>query len=178
MAMKKIQTEEKTMNEASAQAVDFMYYSRLLQKPFGSLEELRAAEEKVLAEEAAKKQAAEERKAQASNVEKAFKNLNEAKRLYNETITKAYAEYLEKAKELEVAYNKAVQDATEYVKVRQEAYDKVLKAFIDANPNGYHLTLKDGDNVVTYNAGQVNKAADKKDAVNEIMDLFYSLLKR
>ena len=45
MSMKKIdgQLQEKVMGEANAQATDYMYYSKLLQKPFGSLKELQEA---------------------------------------------------------------------------------------------------------------------------------------
>ena len=53
MSMKKIneQLQEKVMGESNAQATDFMYYSKLLQKPFADLDELRAAEAEVKKQE-------------------------------------------------------------------------------------------------------------------------------
>ena len=169
MAMKKVQIQNAVES--------YGYYSKVLNKPFDTLEELRKEEQEFLAAEEAKKQAAEARKVQAANVEKAFKNLNEAKRQYSEVAAKAYADYLEKAKAIEEEYNIVISKASKDLGAVQEAYNKVLQAFINDHPEGYHLTLKDGDNVVTYNAGQVNKAADQRTAVNNVMKLFCDLLK-
>lgn len=173
MAMKKVQLQ----TEACEATESYGYYSKVLNKPFDTLEELKAAEGEYRAQELAKRQAAEQRKSDAANVEKAFKDLNAAKRAYSETTAKAYADYLEKAKLLEEEYNTVIKAANSELKAKQESYNKALKVFTDAHPEGYHLTLKDGDNVITYNAGQVNKAADQTSAVINVMDLFSNLFK-
>lgn len=180
MAMKKIQNDtccQKSGQYGQTEPVNYGYYSRVLNKPFDTLEELRKEEQEFLAAEEAKRQAAEQRKSDAANVEKAFKELNAAKRMYNEATAKAYSDYLEKAKALEEEYNTTLKTANNELVTKQELYDKALKAFIDAHPEGYHLTLKDGDNVITYNAGQVNKAADQEQAVIDVMNLFRNIFK-
>ncbi len=182
MAMKKIQIQNDTCCQESGKCgqtepVNYGYYSKVLNKPFDTLDELKAAEGEYRAQELAKRQAAEQRKSDAVNVEKAFKELNAAKRMYNETTAKAYSDYLEKAKALEEEYNTTLKTANNELIAKQELYNKALKAFTDAHPEGYHLTLKDGDNVITYNAGQVNKAADQEQAVIDVMNLFRSFFK-
>lgn len=184
--MKKVNTPnvKQTAAEDSEQAsvtgekeFSYGYYSKVLNKPFDTLEELCKEEQEFLAVEEAKKQAAEQRKSDAANVEKAFKELNVAKRTYNEITAKAYSDYLEKAKALEEEYNTTLKNANNELADKQDLYNKTLKAFINAHPEGYHLTLKDGDNVVTYNAGQVNKAADQEQAIIDVMKLFRNIFK-
>ena len=63
---------------------DFGYYSKLLNKAFDSLEELKVAEDEVRKAEEEKQAKALAKKADATKVEDAFKALNAAKREYNE----------------------------------------------------------------------------------------------
>lgn len=126
---------------------DFIYYSKLLNKPFNTVSELKAAEEEYKKAEEEKKAKSEARKAEAKVVEDAFKELNEAKKTAAEAIkearelaTKAYAEVNEK-------YTAAIKAANELINVAEENYNTKLNDFNKAHPDGYHLTLRDGDNV-------------------------------
>ena len=51
----------------------------------------------------------------------------------------------------------------------EEVYDKILKDFIAKHPEGYHLTLKDGDNVVTLSS-QNNTMSDLFKDYNNLLD--------
>ena len=56
-------------------------------------------------------------------------------------------------------------------------YDTRLKAFQKAHPEGYHITLKDGDNVVTYTGNLIDehsKALAKEfDEINNLFSEFF-----
>lgn len=46
-------------------------------------------------------------------------------------------------------YREDVAEVEKQLKASWEKYNVALKAFQDAHPEGYHITLKDGDNVTT-----------------------------
>jgi multidrug resistance efflux pump len=82
-------------NEARKANVVYGYYSKLLQKPFDSVEELYEAEEAYYAMQKAKDDAAAQKKADAQKVEDAFKALNTARRSFKEDLTQLTKEYAE-----------------------------------------------------------------------------------
>lgn len=126
------------------------FYSEVTKKLYDSEEELTAAEE-VATEAAAKKaEVAKAKKADAQKVEDAFKAVNVAKREYNAKVVAARKVYNEAVAAAKKTFGEAVADAASIKATAEEAYDQALKEFIDKHPEGYHLTLKDGDNVLTY----------------------------
>jgi seryl-tRNA synthetase len=157
---------------------NYMYYSKVLNAPFESLDALRAAEDEHYAKLKAKEDKAAEKKADATAVEEAFKALNAARKTYKEDInelTKVYSQGLADLKEKFESSRKAIK---ENLAKAEDDYSKALKAFIDKYPEGYHLTLKDGDFETTI-SGQTcesNKATVKTGAVKpvDLFDLLFS----
>jgi regulator of protease activity HflC (stomatin/prohibitin superfamily) len=102
------------------------------------------------------KEEANAKKADAAKVEQAFKDRNAARRDYNAKVVearKAYNSALATAKE---AFNNAVAEATNAKDKAEEAYNVALNEFTQKHPEGYHMTLKDGDNVMT-----ISNSSDK-----------------
>ena len=155
---------------------NYMYYSKVLNTPFESLDALKEAEDKHYAEIKAKEDKVAQKKADASAVEEAFKNLNAARKVYKEglnDLTKTYSKNLTELKENFEKDRKAFQET---MAKAEEAYADVLKAFIAKYPEGYHLTLKDGDFETTIRGqNTVNKATVKTGATKPV-DLFDLIL--
>lgn len=128
------------------------FYSEVTKKLYESEEELKIAEKVVADEEAKKAEAAKAKKADAVKVEEAFKANNDAKREYNAKVIAARKMYNDTIAAAKKAFDEAVTDAATVLNTAEEVYDKVLKDFIAKHPEGYHLTLKDGDNVATYSS--------------------------
>ena len=125
------------------------FYSEVTKKLYESEEELKTAEKEVADAEAKKAEAAKAKKEDAALVEDSFKARNAARREYNTKVVaarKAYTEVITNAKK---AFDEAVSDANDAKDIAEKHYDKMLKEFTEKHPEGYHLTLKDGDNVVT-----------------------------
>ena len=125
------------------------FYSEVTKKLYESEEELNAAEKAVADENAKKAEAAKAKKADALKVEEAFKASNNAKREYNAKVLAARKMYNEAVAAAKKAFDEAVSDANNAKDLAEQHYDKMLKEFTEKHPEGYHLTLKDGDNVVT-----------------------------
>lgn len=125
------------------------FYSEVTKKLYESEEELNTAEKAVADENAKKAEAAKTKKADALKVEEAFKANNNAKREYNAKVLAARKMYNEAVAAAKKAFDEAVTDACNTKDNAEKHYDKMLKEFTDKHPEGYHLTLKDGDNVVT-----------------------------
>ena len=161
------------------QTPSYGFYSRVLNKPFDTLEELQAAEEKVLKEQEAKTKAAAERKAEANKVEAAFKARNTARHEYNEKIVAAKKAYNEAVLTAKKAFDDAICNATNAKDKAEETYNAALKEFTGKHPEGYHLTLKDGDNV-TVLSGQGSNDSDAKinREYNELLDYIFSFWNR
>jgi seryl-tRNA synthetase len=155
------------------------YYSEILNKNFDSVEDLEKAEEEHKAEQAKKEEAKALVKKESSEVEDAFKVRNAARKDYNVKLVearKAYNEALRKAKD---EFEASLKDSTEALEKAEADYDTRLKAFQKAHPEGYHITLKDGDNVVTYtsNLGEYQiRSIDKE--FDDMLDLFSNFLRR
>jgi chromosome segregation ATPase len=158
---------------------NYMYYSKVLNAPFESLDALRAAEDEHYEKLKAKEDKAAEKKADASVVEEAFKTLNAARRTYKEDInelTKVYSQGLVDLKEKFESSRKAIKET---LAKAEDDYAKALKAFIDKYPEGYHLTLKDGDfeTTISGQSSGSNKATVKTGTAKpvDLFDLFFSL---
>lgn len=134
------------------------FYSETLDKIFDTEKDLKAAEKEAAEKEAAKKKASEEKKAEAKVVEDAFKAHNAAKRTYNENVLKLRKQYDADLRTLKKAFDEAVEAEAKTLDEAAVAFDTALKEFTDKHPEGYHMTLKDGDNVLTLSNNQtVNK---------------------
>lgn len=129
--------EERVVGEARSQAADYMYYSKLLQKPFGTLEELQKAEAEVRRAEQEKQQAANAKKEAAKIVEDAIKNRIEAEQQAKKTKAEAYKAYLE-----------VCENADKLVELKVKTEKEALKVFCEKF-GSFHSTIKIGD--ITYN---------------------------
>ena len=146
------------------------FYSDVTKKLYDTQEDLAAAETEAAEAEAKKAEAAKLKKADAKKVEDAFKANNDAKREYNTKVVAARKMYNESIAAAKKVFEEAVADATNAKEAADEAYDKVLKEFIDKHPEGYHLTLRDGDNVVAYSSAVERDNHMVKD-FNDLLDL-------
>ena len=167
------------LNEDDTVGVNFGYYSKVLNKPFDTIKELRDAENAYYAEQKAKADAAATKKADAQKVEEAFKALNTARKEYKEKLTQLTKEYAEELTTLKNALELGKKDIQDALAAAEDNYAKVLKEFTTKYQQ-YHLTLKDGDFETTI-SGSSNKVQNKEvkdpSQVNlmNIFDLFFGL---
>lgn len=131
------------------------FYSEKLKKLFDTEKDLVAAEKVVDEENEKKKLASEQKKEEANKVEDAFKARNAARREYNTKLVEARKIYNDAIIAAKRAFNETLTSATEAKDKAEEAYNVALKEFT-AKYESYHMTLKDGDNVVT-----ISNASDK-----------------
>jgi seryl-tRNA synthetase len=164
---------EQKVNQTAEPA--YAFYSRLLSKPFDSVEELTKAEAAYNAEQKAKEDKAAQKKADAKLVEEAFKALNAARKLYKESLINLTDKY---SKDLKVVRDKFEADKKELQTVMataEDTYAKALKAFTDKYDT-YHLSLKDGDFETTISGSHkanVNPA-NKTESVLDLFDWFFN----
>jgi hypothetical protein len=173
--MKKTMNDIKKEQEVETQSYGF--YSRVLDKVFDTVESLKDAEAAYAAEQKAKEDKAAQKKAEAKKVEDAFKALNLERKMYKENIlrlTERYSEDLKKLRESFDADKKAVE---EVLADAEASYAKALKAFTDAHPEGYHLTLKDGDFETTISSQSSNKLKSINNVEPNLLNLFDFLFK-
>ena len=156
-------------NDTSKTNVEYSYYSKLLKEPFDSIEELRAAEATYNAKMKAKADAAAKKKADATKVEDAFKALNAARKIYKENLTQLTKEYAESLDNLKKAFELGKKDIHNQLAEAEEAYQAALKEFDTTHPEGYHVTLHDGDFETTLSKKTSDNVSIKKD----IFDLFF-----
>ena len=155
---------------------DYSYYSKLLQKPFDTVNELKRAEAAHLAELKAKEDKTAQRKADAKKVEDAFKYLNNARKAYKESLTKLTNTYTQDLKKLKADFESNRQSIHSALASAEDLYSKALKAFTDKYPEGYHLTLKDGDFETTLSSHTVSdpQAIVKPYTISELMDFIFN----
>lgn len=120
-------------------------YSKLLAKPFDSLEELKSAEDAYRKENAEKLKAAETRKARAQEVDDAIKHRDELIKRENESKAAAYKEYLTTIDEAKKKYLDVCNKSDKDIQDAQKSVDDKLKAFCVDYPGGYHTTIKYDD---------------------------------
>jgi len=127
-----------------------MYYSETLNKYFDTEEECVKAEEELKAAEAKKAEAKALVKKEADVVNTAFVARNAARHEYNEKVLEARKTYNDKVRAAQEEYNKALEEVTTKKLEAEKEFDAKLKEFGKNHPEGYRLTLKDGDQVATY----------------------------
>lgn len=164
---KKAVNTANAVNTSRKDTCDYSYYSRILEKPFDSIEELKDAEAKYFAAQKAKEDKAMAKKAEASKVEAAFKALNAARKAYKDDLTTLTKEYSEALKDIKNAFDLGKKDIKEKLVKAETDYSESLKAFIEKYPEGYHLTLKDGDFETT-----ISGHKSSSDSFESITDLF------
>ncbi len=140
--------------------VEYGYYSRLLKEPFDSIEELQEAEEAYYAKQKAKEDAAAQKKADALKVEDAFKALNTARKTYKKDLTQLTKEYAESLENLKKAFELGKKDIQGKLAESEETYQVALKEFTGKHPEGFHLTLRDGDFETTISSHSTGKKVD------------------
>jgi hypothetical protein len=168
---KNIKNNENLKNVSRNNTRDYSYYSRVLEKPFDSIDELKKAEAVYYAEQKAKEDKAAAKKADARKVEEAFKILNTTRRTYKESVlalTEKYSNDLKKLKETFEADKKEIHDI---LASAEEAYAVALKAFTDKYPEGFHLTLKDGDFETTISGHSANR--EPVDALTNLFNFMF-----
>ena len=144
------------------------YYSDTLDKLFETEKELEDAE-KADAEEKAKKEEAK----------LAVKTRNAARKAYNEKLVEARKTYNEALRKAKDEFEADLKESTEALEKAEADYDAKLKAFQKAHPEGYRLSLKDGDNVVTYTSNPVEyQIKDISKEFDDMLDLFSDFLRR
>ena len=137
---------EKTKNtKTKTYTYDCMFYSKVLKEPFNSIEELMEAEEAYYAKLKAKEDKAAEKKADATKVEDAFKALNVARKSYKDNLNEATQIYSKGLLDLKEGYEKTCKTIKDTFAAAEADYKNALKAFTDKYPEGYHITLRDGD---------------------------------
>lgn len=157
------------------ETLDYGFYSNILKKPFERLDDLKKAEYVYNEEQKAKEEKAAAKKADAQKVEEAFKALNAARKAYKENLSQLTTEYSEALTDLKKAYDLGKKDITDKLAEAEDAYSKALKDFTDAHPEGYHITLKDGDFETTI-SGKGNLESDKSaDVYSDIFRLIFGI---
>lgn len=167
---------QKTADNMKKAAQAYSYYSRVLEEPFDTIEELTKAEDAYYAKLKAKEDKAAAKKADAQLVEEAFKALNTTRKVYKETLqklTETYSKDLVKLKEDFEAKRKEIQNI---LAEAEEAYSNAIKTFTNKYPEGYHLTLKDGDFETTI-SGSRSKSSSSFDTNKafQMIDLLFNL---
>jgi chromosome segregation ATPase len=163
--------------EVNTTDLGYSFYSRVLNKPFDSVEELAKAEAAYYNELKAKEDKAAQKKADAKKVEDAFKALNAARKAYKEDLTSLTKEYSEELEHLKKAYELGKKDITSKLAKAEEAYLAELNEFTKKYDN-YHMTLK-GDDFETTISNQStsyskNSSANNSKAVSDFLDLLFS----
>lgn len=123
---------------------DYGFYSKVLNQPFDSIEELKEAEAAHFEKLKAKEDAAAQKKADAKVVEDAFKALNATRKEYKEKLAQLTKEYAEALENLKKAFDLGQKDIHDTLAAAEEAYKNALTGFTEKYEN-YHMTLKDGD---------------------------------
>lgn len=148
------------------------YYSELTKQLYETEKEAIAAEKKLEAEKAEAAKKASAKKAEANKVEEAFKARNVARREYNTKVMDARKAYNTALVEAKKAFDAAINDATAAKDKAEEVYNSALKEFTDKHPEGYHMTLKDGDNVITLSRSSDKQLEKVSKEYNDFIDTF------
>ena len=167
---KKINPDNKTETKRpESNKRHYSYYSQVLQKPFDTLAELEHAEIAYYEELKAKEDKVATKKADAAKVEAAFKNMNQARRDYKENILKLTDLYQKELRDLKNNFESEKGRIQSALADAENEYSTALKAFTDKYPEGYHLTLKDGDFETT-----IDSSATKTSEKPNNSEYFYS----
>ena len=146
---------EKNLNknnndEKNTDETIYGYYSKLLNKPFDTIEELKSAEKEFKEEQAKKEAAALAKKTACNLVNTAIDLYEEGKVKCNEEIAKAYSEYKEK-----------VSTAEKELAVLEKDANEKLNRWLEEHPGeGFHYTYKSKDRKITRKYNYYNRRYD------------------
>lgn len=155
---------------------DYGFYSKVLNQPFDSIEELKEAEAVHFEKLKAKEDAAAQKKADAKVVEDAFKALNAARKEYKEKLAQLTSEYAKSLENLKKAFDLGQKDIHDTLAAAEEVYKNALNGFTKKYEN-YHMTLKDGDFETTIsNQTAISNKANFADFA-KIADIFEWIFK-
>lgn len=138
-------SDSENNNVKKTEETGYSYYSNVLKTPFATVNELKDAEAVHFAELKAKESKAIQKKLDAKVVEEAFRALNAARRSYKDDLQALAAKYSEDLLKLKETFEAARNEVKTKLANAEETYSESIKAFTDKYPEGYHLTLKDGD---------------------------------
>jgi hypothetical protein len=164
--MNKILNKNEQMdNTIEKKVTEFSYYSNILNKPFKTLDELKAAEKDFELKELEKEAALIAKKNECNIVNTAIDVYEDGKAKCNEAIAKAYAEYKEKVsvaeKELSI--------------LEKDASDKLNK-WLKEHPNqGFHYTYKSKDGKIAREYTYYNNRYSVFDSYDKFMRLLKDL---
>ena len=153
------------------------YYSEILNKNFDTEKELVKAEKDYAEAEAKKAEAKALVAKESEKVQDAFKARNAARKAYNEKLVELRKEYNEALRNAEKAFREGLEDVTNAKDKAEADYSTKLKEFQNAHPEGYRLTLKDGDNVVTLTSAATEVRSINKE-FDDMLDLFSAIVRR
>lgn len=173
--MKKDNYNNINKNEFKKAEQDYLYYSKALKEPFASIEELKEAEEAYYAKLKAKEDKAIAKKADAKKVEEAFVTLNEARRTYKEELAGLTEEYSKNLVKLKENFEAARDEVKANLANAEDAYSNAIKCFTDKYPEGYHLTLKDGDFETTISGSSRSSEAFDTNRAFQMLDWLFNL---
>lgn len=138
----------KDANKSTYEA-NYGYYSKLLSKPFNTVDELVAAEKAEIEARNAKLKNSQDKKADAQKVEEAFKAANAAKKVYEQEVLEAQKACAKIIADAKAAYAKSVEASRKKVDAAEAGYAGALKEFTAKHPEGFHMTIRDGDNITS-----------------------------
>lgn len=173
---KKREAYEAPVAKQSKVANNYAYYSKVLKEPFESLAELCEAEEAYQAKLKAKEDKAAQKKTDATKVEEAFKAMNAARKTYKEKLTQLTSEYAEELTHIKNAFELGKKDLKDTLAKAEDTYAAELKAFTDKYPEGYHLTLKDGDFETTIASSKKTTEKSAYSSIAELFDVLFNTL--
>ena len=169
-------TEDTNKGNVTFTTGDYSYYSKVLKEPFNTVAELKKAEAEYYAALKLKEDKAAAKKADAKKVEEAFKALNSARKSYKETLAAVTHEYSENLEALKKSFEEAKLSIQKSLASAEEKYAAELKAFTEKYPEGYHLTLKDGDFETTIDS-KAGTVTDPKTRLFTFDDFFNAFFK-
>ena len=153
----------------------YCFYSKLLQKPFESVPELKAAEAEHLAKLKAKEDKAATKKADAVKVEDAFRALNLARKNFKERLTAITDDYRDSLNKLKAAFESDKNAIHADLAKAETAYSDALKEFTEKYPEGYHLTLKDGDFETTIQGHTSTSGLNAAKSAADLIDMLFRI---
>jgi tRNA(Glu) U13 pseudouridine synthase TruD len=160
-------------NTDEKETLDYGFYSNVLKKPFERLEDLKQAEYVYFEEQKAKEDKAAQKKADAQKVEDAFKALNAARKVYKEDLIQLTKEYSDELDDLKKAFELGKKDIQDKLAEAEDSYADALKEFTATHPEGFHITLKDGDFETTISgSNKTNSSSEAMKTINDAFDIF------
>lgn len=135
-------------NDNDAKNPSYSYYSRLLSKPYETLEALKKAEDEYRQKEEQKNSEKNARKDAAAKVEQACAALRSAKAEYIKNKKALDNEYLKNQKELAQKYTEDKENIKKDLIEKEEACTKLLNDFVKKY-GSFHTTVTDGDTLIS-----------------------------